>query len=73
MSDYIIKYNVLLKGRIHTGKIIKVRNKANAAIAQVELEKYLQRKYGADFCQLQVLTVATDHLNELFKNFGIFS
>lgn len=62
MSDYIIKFNVLLKDRIHTDKIIKVRNKPNGAIAQVELEKYLQRKYGADFRQLQVLNVATDHL-----------
>lgn len=73
MSDYIIKYNVLLKDRIHTDKVIKVKNKSNAAVAQVELEKYLQRKYGSDFRQLQVLTVAQDNLDELFKQFGIFN
>lgn len=73
MSDYIIKYNVLLDNTILTDKIVKVKNKANSAIAQVELEKYLQRKYGNRFRQLQVLTVAADNLNELFKHFGIFS
>lgn len=74
MSDYIVKYNVLLNDAIISDKIIKVKNKPNEAIALWKLEKYLRRKYGGNFRALQVKTITTDHTQDvvnLFRRAGL--
>lgn len=72
MKNYIIDYMAKdKKGNVLKSGKIRVKNKDNEFVAQVEFEKYLQRNYP-NFGQLIVNSCVEDNMvNQLFEE--IFS